>query len=82
MRNRIDRLGDDIKPQNVVASGGTYSSNSNLSYVYESFDSDYSGVYDPTDYPSEGGESFDAGSGRKANHIDNYTEIKAAEIIE
>ena len=80
--DRTGRLGDNIKPQNVVASGGTYSSNSNLSYVYESSGSDYSDAYDPTDYPSGGGESFDASSRLKVNRIDNYTEIKAAEVIE
>ena len=82
MHNRIDRLGDNIKPRNIVAHGSTYGSSSNLSYVYDSLGSNSASTYDPTDYPTGGGESFDVGIDRKVNRIDNYTEIKAAEVIE
>jgi hypothetical protein len=80
MRSRIDHFSDNIKPQNVVARNDTYSSSSNLSNVYESYISDSSETYDPTDYPE--GDSFDTGNARNVNSIDSYNEIKAAEIIE
>jgi hypothetical protein len=70
MRNRIDRLSDNIKPQKVVArSDDTYSSSSNLGHVYGTSGSDSSRFYDPTDYSS--GDSYS-----------DYDEIQSAEIIE
>ena len=78
LRNRIDRLSDNVKSQNVVArSDGTYSSR-NLGYVYESSSSDYSENYDPTDYP--GGDSF--GLGNASGRFESYNEVKAVDNIE
>jgi hypothetical protein len=76
-RNRIDRPGDKIKPQNVVANEETYSSSSNLSYVYESYGAS-SKAYDLTDYCEE--ELFETNGLRV--QINNYEEAKAAEVIE
>ena len=75
--NRIGRLGNNIKPQNVVANKETYRGSSNLKYVYEP-SSVSSKAYDPTDYCNE--ELFETNGLR--NQINNYEEAKAAEGIE
>ena len=76
-RDRISRLGNKIKPQNVVADKRAYSS-SNLTHVYASLGKASSKKYDPTDYCNE--DSFKTHSTR--NQIDNYKEAKAADVIE
>ena len=82
-RNLIGRPGENIRPQNVVARGGTYDNDNNLGYVYESSGSDFSETYDPTDYADGNGDSFDTGDVRGLNCSGNYNEeIKAADIIE
>lgn len=82
VHSRIGRPGENIKSQNVVAHSNTYSS-SNLGFVYESYSSDFSETYDPTDYADGNGDSFDTGDVRGLNSSGNYNEeIKAADIIE
>lgn len=79
-RNRIGRLGNNMKPQNVVANKETYrSSRSNLKYVYE-FPRASSKAYDPTDYCEEEENLYETNGLRK--QINNYEEAKAADIVE
>ncbi len=84
VHSRIGSPGENIKSQNVVAHSNTYSSSNNLGFVYESYSSDFSETYDPTDYADDGnGDSFDTGDVRGLNSSGNYNEeIKAADIIE
>jgi len=81
MCDRVDRLSDnirDIRSQNTVVHSNAYSS-SNRHIFDESLFGD-SNSHDPKDYPSE--DSFHTNNNRKINHIDDYKEAKAAEVIE
>jgi predicted small secreted protein len=76
--DRAGRLGNNIKPQNVVTNKETYSSSSNLTHVYASSGKASSKKHDPTDYCDE--VLFETGSIR--NQIDNYKDAEAADVIE